>query len=300
MNKHRKLNKSNNLHEGALKKQLRNKRKRKSMKTTIILVAAISFLVLIGASLLSVMWGFANMVVNACREEDPSLIYSSESFGFMEEMYKPLENVSVVENSTDWVGQGQNYGGGYHHSLFESSTEIIEDVESEPTESDEPTDTEVEVDDSGEWKPVAVEPKPANGPYIKLTEEERRTFAILLYLEAGAEPAECQYACGSVVINRYTTGNHDSLLDVIYAKSQFSPAKHIHKYSPREDMLEIVDWLCENGPTIPEYVTYFRASHYHTWSTVEDWKMIEGNTNDVYFSYDPRLKAKWEEKHSAE
>lgn len=150
------------------------------------------------------------------------------------------------------------------------------------------------------WYPVSTEPAPEGEPYLILTEEERATFAILLYLESGAEPFECQFACGSVVLNRFTMGKYDSIIDVIYEKNQFSPAKLIKYYSPKQEQLDIVDWLCMYGPTIPEYVTYFRANRYHSWDTVEDWKKIEGNTADVYFSYDPRVYNKWLKQKEAE
>lgn len=150
------------------------------------------------------------------------------------------------------------------------------------------------------WYPVSTELTADGEPYLILTEEERATFAILLYLEAGAEPFECQFACGSVVMNRLTMGKYDSIIDVIYEKSQFSPAKHIKYYSPKQEQLDIVDWLCMYGPTIPEYVTYFRANRYHSWDTVQDWKKIDGNTADVYFSYDPRVYNKWLKQKEAE
>lgn len=122
--------------------------------------------------------------------------------------------------------------------------------------------------------------------YIALSEEEKYHLATLIWLEGRGESIECQYAIGSVVINRYTTGGHTSILDVIYAKNQFQPAHLISQSQPSQLQIDIVNDLCLNGPTIPEYVTYFRADHYFNWDTVEDYTRI----SNTYFSYSTKLK----------
>ena len=129
---------------------------------------------------------------------------------------------------------------------------------------------------------------PAPDVYIELTEAEIHMLATLVYLEVGIEPYECQTAVASVVINRVTTSNC-SLEEVIYAKDQFSPAHDIPYNTYTESTLRATLEVVKNGPTIPEYVTYFRAGYYHDWSSrVVPYRKI-GHT---YFSYDVDLKAK--------
>lgn len=121
--------------------------------------------------------------------------------------------------------------------------------------------------------------------YIELTDDEIYELATLVYLEAGAESYECQKAVASVVINRMTTQNK-SLHSVIYAKNQFSPAHLISCTSPSESTLKAVNHVITNGPTLPEYVTYFRADYYHSFAGVADYMCID----QTYFSYDISLR----------
>lgn len=121
--------------------------------------------------------------------------------------------------------------------------------------------------------------------YIELSDAEINELATLVYLEAGGESFECQKAVASVVINRMTTGN-ETLKDVIYAKNQFSPARLISVSKPSDSTLDAVKFVIEHGPTIPEYVTYFRAIYYHKWAGQVPYSCID----NTYFSYDVGLK----------
>lgn len=121
--------------------------------------------------------------------------------------------------------------------------------------------------------------------YIELTSDEKYMLATLIYLEGGIESEECQYAIGSVVLNRLTTGDYTNIKEVIYAEDQFSPAHKVAYSCPTQTQLDIVDNLITHGPTIPEYVTFFRADYYHEWGNLIDWKCMDR----TYFSYDPRL-----------
>lgn len=126
--------------------------------------------------------------------------------------------------------------------------------------------------------------------YIELTEDEIYDLATLVFLEAGGESYECQKAVASVVINRVTTSGK-SLYDIIYEKNQFTPANLIECREPTESTMNAVIEVCTNGPTIPEYVTYFRADYYHNFSEyLEDYI----NIDSTYFSYDVNLKTKLE------
>ncbi len=60
---------------------------------------------------------------------------------------------------------------------------------------------------------------------VKFAENDRYLLANLIYCEAGGEPYEGQLAVGAVVINRLLSSCYpDSVYDVIYQRSQFSPA----------------------------------------------------------------------------
>lgn len=118
----------------------------------------------------------------------------------------------------------------------------------------------------------------AEQTYIELTEDEIYTLATLVYLEGGGESFECQTAIASVVINRMTTRDM-TLHDVLYEKNQFTPAHLIEYRTPSDSTLEAVRLVIENGPTIPEYVTFFREGHYFSWAI--DYM----NYDHTYFSY---------------
>lgn len=135
--------------------------------------------------------------------------------------------------------------------------------------------------------------------YIDLTEIEKYHFATLIWLEARGESIECQYAVASVVINRltccqkgYSNNKYEDILDVIYAKNQFSPAHLITRNEPDQTQIDIVEEICKNGPTIPEYITYFRADYYHKWNNLKSWDYYD----NTYFSYDVNIYRKWKEK----
>lgn len=119
--------------------------------------------------------------------------------------------------------------------------------------------------------------------YIEMSEDDIYELATLVYLEAGGESFECQQGVASVVINRMTTGGM-TLQEVIYQKNQFTPAYLISSSSPSESTLEAVRTVIKDGPTLPEYVTFFRADYYFSWVTPYT------SIDHTYFSYDNRLK----------
>lgn len=120
---------------------------------------------------------------------------------------------------------------------------------------------------------------------VTLSDIEIRDLATLVFLESGNEPYECQLAVASVIINRMVNDGL-SLYDVMYAPNQFSPASIISSSSPSESTLAAVYEVLQNGTTIPNYVTFFRASYYHNWSSYIVPYCVYGNT---YFSADTRL-----------
>lgn len=115
-----------------------------------------------------------------------------------------------------------------------------------------------------------------------LTSAERELLAQLLYHEARGESLECQKAVASVILNRVDSKIWgDSLTDVIYAKNQFEPVVKglLPNTKPLQKQYEAIDYVLENGSTIPEDVLYFRADHYFEWAT--DFM----NMDNTYFSF---------------
>ena len=122
-------------------------------------------------------------------------------------------------------------------------------------------------------------------PYMEMGESDVYELATLVYLESGTESFECQKAIASVVIHRMQ--NDDlTLQEVIYAKNQFSPAYLIAQSEPSESTLQAVREVLQDGPTIPNYVTFFRADYYHDWSELIIPYCVIDHT---YFSADVRL-----------
>ena len=115
-----------------------------------------------------------------------------------------------------------------------------------------------------------------------LTAGERELLAQLLYHEARGESLECQKAVASVILNRVDSKIWgDSLTDVIYAKNQFEPVVKglLPNTKPLQKQYEAIDYVLENGATVPEEVLYFRADHYFEWAT--DFM----NMDNTYFSF---------------
>lgn len=132
----------------------------------------------------------------------------------------------------------------------------------------------------------SVQTKPVK--YIEVSDEEIYALACLVWLEGRGESIECQEAIASVVINRYISDpdKYISLFDVIYEPMQFSPAGKIPNTTPTKLQIDIVNKIVADGPTIPEYVTYFRSSYFHNWGDQVPYKCM----SNTYFSYSNALK----------
>lgn len=166
-------------------------------------------------------------------------------------------------------------------SVSQKVEEQVEDTSSEVEEIEVQVDTvqEEPVISAMAYTESEVE------PYMEMGESDVYELATLVYLESGTESFECQKAIASVVIHRMQ--NDDlTLQEVIYAKNQFSPAYLIAQSEPSESTLQAVREVLQDGPTIPNYVTFFRADYYHDWSEL----IIPYCTIDhTYFSADVRL-----------
>jgi spore germination cell wall hydrolase CwlJ-like protein len=120
--------------------------------------------------------------------------------------------------------------------------------------------------------------------YYSVTEEERLLIAQLVYREANTESLECQKAIVSVLFNRLACGKWgDTIEEVIYYKNAFTPATAglLEGVNPTKTNYEAVDFVLENGPTLPTYVRYFRAGYHHKWSGYEGYTAID----HTYFGY---------------
>lgn len=136
-------------------------------------------------------------------------------------------------------------------------------------------------EDATELSYVETEPN-----YYELTYDEIDMLARLVYLEAGGESYECMKGVTSAILNRMTSTGM-SLHDVIYEPGQFSPACYIESTCYTDTVYSAVIDVVENGPSLPEYVTFFRANHYHDFGNniVVPYTFI----NNTYFSADIRL-----------
>lgn len=168
-------------------------------------------------------------------------------------------------------------GGIAEVSPFEETTYKVQ--ESNP--SSVPDQEKIIESQIEEIEPEAVEPE----PYLEMGESDVYELATLVYLESGTESFECQKAIASVVIHRMQ--NDDlTLQEVIYAKNQFSPAYLIAQSEPSKSTLQAVREVLQDGPIIPNYVTFFRADYYHNWSELIIPYCVIDHT---YFSADTRL-----------
>lgn len=148
-----------------------------------------------------------------------------------------------------------------------------------PNVSIEPPTVDVQIEEDTE---------PATESYLSVTDEEIYALACLIWLEGRGESIECQEAIASVVVNRYTSGlkNYSSIIDVIYEPEQFSPAPLIKDTRPDQIQLDVATKIVTQGPTIPEYVTYFRSNYYHDWGDLIAYTYID----HTYFSYSELLR----------
>lgn len=119
--------------------------------------------------------------------------------------------------------------------------------------------------------------------YYNITQEERDILAKLVYLEAGTCGSQCQRAVVSVVFNRLEAGYWgDTLEEVIYYKDAFSPAYLIESCErPPQEVYDAVDYVLQNGPTVPSEVRYFRADKDFTWEGYAHYATYD----NVYFGY---------------
>lgn len=124
--------------------------------------------------------------------------------------------------------------------------------------------------------------EPIISSYYTVTEDEREILARLVFLESSICSTECQRAVVSVVFNRLESHKWgDSLYDVIYYPNAFEPVHKIPYTTPTQEAYEVVDYVIQNGPTIPTYVRYFRTSYDFPWEGYTNYCSMD----NVYFGY---------------
>jgi spore germination cell wall hydrolase CwlJ-like protein len=133
--------------------------------------------------------------------------------------------------------------------------------------------------------------------YYTVSEEEREMLARVTFLESGICSQECQRMVVSVIFNRLDSGrwrqdmngdNKITLYDIVYYPAAFSPvtAGKMSTAVPSQSCYDAVDYVIQNGPTLPTYIRYFRAG-YHFSNKAKGWETYLGycDLDNVYFGY---------------
>lgn len=129
-------------------------------------------------------------------------------------------------------------------------------------------------------------------PYYIVTAAERDMLATLVYLESSICSEDCQRAVASVIFNRLDSDrwkkdvNKDgeiTLYDIVYYPNAFSPAYLIEDYKDKttQECYDAVDYVIQNGPTVPTYVRYFRTNYHFKWDGYKGYCDVD----NVYFGY---------------
>ena len=122
-----------------------------------------------------------------------------------------------------------------------------------------------------------VDEKPKSNNIYGFSQDEVNMLYSLVYLEAGSTSQKCQMAVTSVVLNLMRQEGK-SLYNTIYTKGRFSVASRIKSTRASDSTKKAVDYVLQNGITIPKYVNCFRNNHYFSWAT--PYTCID----NVYFS----------------
>lgn len=148
---------------------------------------------------------------------------------------------------------------------------IVEEVTTE-TKTEEATEQVTE-----KVTEEIVDEKPKSNNIYGFSQDEVNMLYSLVYLEAGSTSQKCQMAVTSVVLNLMRQEGK-SLYNTIYTKGRFSVASRIKSTRALDSTKKAVDYVLQNGITIPKYVNCFRNNHYFSWAT--PYTCID----NVYFS----------------
>lgn len=195
--------------------------------------------------------------------------------------YNPVEDTECSEHVESTEPSEDETNSEPTVNAVESKEKPVKSKNTNELKSTYPQEDTYPYKDTTESSYVETEPK-----YYELTYDEIDMLARLVYLEAGGESYECMKGVASVVLNRMTSTGM-SLYDVIYAPNQFSPACYIESTCYTDTVYSAVMDVVENGPSLPTYVTFFRADYYHDFGN--DIVVPYTCINNTYFSADTRL-----------
>lgn len=93
---------------------------------------------------------------------------------------------------------------------------------------------------------------------LKLTDDETKLLAKLIYVEARGESEEGQQAIAEVVLNRLVSGDFgSSITNMINDESQFVPHKLILTAAPSQAQYEAIDRALYGPYVLPKEVTFY-------------------------------------------
>lgn len=93
---------------------------------------------------------------------------------------------------------------------------------------------------------------------LKLTDDETKLLAKLIYVEARGESEEGQQAIAEVVLNRLVSGDFgSSITNMINDESQFVPHKLILTANPSQAQYEAIDRALYGPYVLPKEVTFY-------------------------------------------
>ena len=130
-------------------------------------------------------------------------------------------------------------------------------------------------------------------PHYKVTQEERMLIARIVTCEADEYSLDCQKAVASVIFNRLESGkwqkdmNDDgkiTVYDIIYYPNAFTPVQDgalDRCTAPSRSAYKAVDYVIQNGPTVPTQVRYFRDYYDFDWKNYANYTVID----DMHFGY---------------
>lgn len=187
-------------------------------------------------------------------------IVISALLGMIISLISVLYLIGQINTLNNTINDLQN-----RESVVITQTEIIEkESKIEEESKDEENKEEIINTEKESVQPVKLVEK----VNINTSLEDRELLARLLYCEGGGESTECQRAIMSVIVNRLNSGYWgDTFSSVVYAKGQFSPVASgaLNNAKPNQTQYDVVDYVLENGITIPSWVMYFRASYHFSW-----------------------------------
>lgn len=99
----------------------------------------------------------------------------------------------------------------------------------------------------------------------RMTEDEFLLLGQAIYCEAGDTSFECQVATAEVIMNRIISEDWpNDIHGVIYQTGQFSVAPYVHKATPTQTQLDVIEHLRKNGPTYltTDYVFFCTPNSY--------------------------------------